>query len=152
MAAHHLKQGQIVGGFRLDAPLDRGGMAGFWRASRADAGAGNPDPPDEDPPSFPMLMKVPLLRRGEDPISIVGFEVEQMILSRLSGPHVPRFVAAGDFEQPYIVMEFVTGRPLKALLPLTPLPPEEVAAIGARIAFALHDLHRQHVIHLDIKP
>jgi eukaryotic-like serine/threonine-protein kinase len=151
MTAHHLKQGQVVGGFRLDAPLDRGGMAGFWRVSRANAGADDPDPPDGGPP-FQMLMKVPLLRRGEDPISIVGFEVEQMILSRLSGPHVPRFVAAGDFEQPYIVMERVAGRPLKAFLPHTPLPPREVAAIGARIAFALHDIHRQHVIHLDIKP
>jgi nucleotide-binding universal stress UspA family protein len=143
-----MKQGQIIGGFRLDAALDRGGMAGFWRVSRADA---DPEPPEGDPP-VPMLMKVPLLRRGENPISIVGFEVEQMILSRLSGPHVPRFVAAGDFEQPYIVMEFVTGRSLKALLPHTPLPPAEVAAIGARIAVALHDIHRQHVIHLDIKP
>jgi serine/threonine protein kinase len=149
MTAHRLKQGQIVGGFRLDAALDRGGMGGFWRVSRADA---DPDPPDEDPSPFPMMMKVPLLRRGEDPISIIGFEVEQMILSRLSGPHVPRFVAAGDFEQPFIVMEFVTGRPLRALLPQTPLPPAEVAAIGARIAYALHDVHRQHVIHLDVKP
>jgi len=81
-----------------------------------------------------MVMKSPLMRRGEDPITIVGFEVEQMILPRLEGPHVPRFVAAGDFERPYIVMELVPGRPLKALLPHTPLPPWDVAAIGARIA------------------
>jgi len=33
-----------------------------------------------------MLMKIPLLRAGEDPISIIGYEVEQMILPRLSGP------------------------------------------------------------------
>jgi eukaryotic-like serine/threonine-protein kinase len=145
MAAHHLTQGQVIDGFRLDAPLGAGGMAGFWRVSFANgAEAGRA--------GFPMVMKVPLLRRGEDPLTIVGFEVEQMILARLSGPHVPRFVAAGDFERPYIVMEFVNGRPLKRLLPDTPLPPEEVAAIGARIAFALHDVHRQHVIHLDLKP
>ncbi len=40
----------------------------------------------------------------------------------------------------------------KSLLEKTPLPPDEVAAIGAKIAFALHDIHRQHVIHLDLKP
>ena len=34
----------------------------------------------------------------------------------------------------------------------TPLPPDEVADIGARVATALADLHRQHVVHLDIKP
>lgn len=145
MAAHHLTGGQVIDGFRLDAPLDAGGMAAFWRVSFADAA-------DAGRAGFPMVMKVPLLRHGEDPLTIVGFEVEQMILARLSGPHVPRFVAAGDFERPYIVMEFVNGRPLKRLLPDTPLPPEEVAAIGARIAFALHDVHRQHVIHLDLNP
>ena len=32
-------------------------------------------------------------RDGDEPAPIVGFEVEQMILPRLSGPHVPRFVA-----------------------------------------------------------
>ena len=49
-------------------------------------------------------------------------------------------------------MEFIAGRSLKARLDETPLPPDEVAAIGAKIAVALHDLHRQHVIHLDLKP
>jgi nucleotide-binding universal stress UspA family protein len=160
MAAHHLTQGQVIDGFRLDAPLDAGGMAIFWRVSRADAGDAASDgggtngrePAGADPAPFPMVMKVPLLRRGEDPVTIVGFEVEQMILARLAGPHVPRFVAAGDFDLPYIVMECVPGRSLKGLLQDTPLPPEAVAAIGAKVAFALHDLHRQHVIHLDVKP
>jgi len=147
MAAHDLTEGQVIGGFRLDHALDPGGMANFWRVSRADT-----DSAGMERAAFPMVMKVPLLRRGEDPVTIVGFEVEQMILARLSGRHVPRFVAAGDFEQPYIVMEFVAGRPLKDLLGKTPLRPGEVAAIGARIAFALHDVHRQHVIHLDLKP
>jgi eukaryotic-like serine/threonine-protein kinase len=155
MTAHRLTQGQIIDGFRLDAPLDDGGMANFWRVSRTGPQDANPedaDPAGPDLPPFPMVMKVPMLRRGEDPITIVGFEVEQMILARLSGRHVPRFVAAGDFEQPYIVMEHVAGRSLKGPLRAAPLPPAEVAAIGARVAFALHDLHRQHVIHLDLKP
>ena len=147
MVAHDLKEGQIIDGFKLDRALEPGGMANFWRVSRTNA-----EVVGTDRAEFPMVMKVPLLRRGEDPITIVGFEVEQMILARLSGRHVPRFVAAGDFEQPYIVMELVSGRPLKGLLGKTPLPPDEVATIGAKIAFALHDVHRQHVIHLDIKP
>ena len=49
-------------------------------------------------------------------------------------------------------MEFIPGPSVKSLLDKTPLPPDEVAAIGAKIAFALHDIHRQHVIHLDLKP
>jgi eukaryotic-like serine/threonine-protein kinase len=38
-----------------------------------------------------------LLRNGENPATIVSFEVEPMILPKLSGVHVPRFIAAGDF-------------------------------------------------------
>jgi eukaryotic-like serine/threonine-protein kinase len=102
---------------------------------------------------MPMLMKVPKLSEGEDPAAIVGVEMEQMILPRLSGVHVPKFVAVGDFAvQPYIVMERVTGKTLLARLPDLPLPYAEVAEIGARVAAALDDLHRQHVIHLDVKP
>ncbi len=139
MDPHTLTAGQTVDGFRLVEPMQAGGMASFWRVTR-------------EGDDLPMVMKVPLLRLGEDPITIIGYEVEQMILPRLTGPHAPRFVAAGDFEQPYIVMEFVAGPPVKSLLDKTPLPPDEVAAIGAKIAFALHDIHRQHVIHLDLKP
>jgi len=139
MGAYPFAAGEVIDGFRLEAPLDPGGMANFWRVSRADI-------------DMPMVMKVPLLRRGEDPITIVGFEVEQMILPRLSGPHVPKFVAAGDFERPYIVMEYIAGKPVKTYLDKTPLTVNEVAEIGAKIAFALHDVHRQHVIHLDLKP
>jgi hypothetical protein len=54
------------------------------------------------PDHLPLLMKVPILHEGEDPAAIVGFEMEQMILPRLSGIHVPKFVASGDFAvQPY---------------------------------------------------
>ena len=139
MDPNKLEAGQIIDGFRLVEPLQAGGMANFWCVTR-------------DGTDLPMLMKIPLLRAGENPITIIGYEVEQMILPRLSGPHVPRFVAAGDFERPYIVMELIAGTSVKALLEKTPLPPDQVAEIGAKIAFALHDIHRQHVIHLDLKP
>ena len=139
MDPRNLEAGQVIDGFMLVEALAPGGMANFWRVRRLGS-------------DLPMIMKIPLLRRGEDPLTIVGFEAEQMILARLTGPHVPKFVAAGDFERPYIVMELVAGRSVRSLLEKTPLPADEVAAIGAKIAFALHDLHRQHVIHLDLKP
>ncbi len=102
---------------------------------------------------MPLLMKVPILADGEDPAAIVSFEMEQMILPRLTGVHVPKFVAAGDFAvQPYIVMERIQAKSLLTRLPELPLPYEEVADIGVKIATALDALHRQHVIHLDIKP
>jgi nucleotide-binding universal stress UspA family protein len=131
--------GEEVGGFRLEEELPAGGQASFWRVTRGDI-------------DFPIVMKIPLLRRGEDPLTIVAFEVEQMILPRLSGVHVPRFVAAGDFEGPYIVMERIEGSSLHQRADEFPLPYAEAASLGARVAAALHDIHRQNVIHLDLKP
>jgi len=113
-------------------------MSNFWRVDR----------PDID---MPLIMKIPLLQGG-NPLAIVGYETEQMILPRLSGPHVPRYVAGGDFQQPYIVMEHIAGQSLTSRLVTTPLPARDVATIGAKIAVALHDLHAQHVLHLDLKP
>src|SRR5512139_3285378 len=102
---------------------------------------------------FPLVMKVPRLGHGEPAESIVSFEVEQMVLAALEGPHVPRFVAAGDLaRQPYLVMEHVQGRSLAEWTEHAPIRPEEVAALGSAVATALHSLHLQEAIHLDLKP
>ena len=143
-----LVPGQIVDGFRVEEQLHVGGMALLWRVTRVDAHDG-PSAPD----AMPLIMKVPRIKGGEDPASIVGYEVEQMILPALSGPHVPKFVAKGDFaHQAYIVMEHIGGETLRPRLEHAPLPLAEVVDIGQRVAIALHDLHRQHLVHLDVKP
>lgn len=133
--------GCTIGGFTLLAPLHQGGMASLWRVSHP-AHA-----------QFPLLMKLPHLGYGEDVSKLVGFEVERMLMPTLGGPHVPRLVDSGDDgDQPWLVMEHVQGETLRVLLDQAPLPPDRVAALGALAATALEDLHRQHVVHLDIKP
>ena len=141
-----LATGQVVDGFRLDECTHRGGMATLWRVTRV-------EPPPAGEPDLPLIMKVPRIEGGDEPATIVGFEVEQMIMPTLAGPHVPRFVARGDFTRlPYIVMERIDGPSLRPRFDLAPLPLEEVVQIGWKVAAALHDLHRQHVSHLDLKP
>ena len=77
-----------------------GGMATLWSVTR----------PGID---VPLLMKVPRVSEGEDPAAIVSFEMEQMILPRLAGPHVPACFGAGDFaRQAYVVMERIPGKTL----------------------------------------
>jgi eukaryotic-like serine/threonine-protein kinase len=58
-----LEAGQTIDDFRLLERLPSGGMASFWRVAR-------------DGDDRPMLMKIPLLRPGEDPLTIIGYEVE----------------------------------------------------------------------------
>lgn len=137
-----LHTGQVIDGWRLEEKLHTGGMAHLWGVKAV-----------EGPQHQALIMKVPRIKGGEDPATIVGFEVEQMILPALKGPHVPRYVARGDFtRQPYIVMERIQGVSLRPRLDAAPLPIDEVIEIGSRVATALHDLHRQHLVHLDVKP
>jgi len=76
-----------------------------------------------------------------------------MILPRLKGVHVPACYGTGDFaRQAYIVIEVIPGQTLYRRLPELPLAYEEARVLGCRIASALADLHRQNVIHHDIKP
>ncbi len=132
-------RGRSIGGFEVGDPLHSGGMAFLYEAQH----------PDHD---FPLLIKVPRVAEGEDPAAIVGFEMEQLILPRLSGAHVPRFVATGHEPLPWIAMERIDGVSLLPRLRELPLGAEEVAALGAAIADALDSLHRQACVHLDIKP
>jgi nucleotide-binding universal stress UspA family protein len=103
--------------------------------------------------SVPMVMKMLRLSEGEDPAAIVSFEMEQMIVPRLAGPHVPGCFGTGDFDrQAYVVVERIPGKTLLGRLGELPLPYEEARVIAGMIATALADLHRQSVIHHDIKP
>ncbi len=140
MAKAQLNAGMTIDGFLLEERLHRGGMAMIWRVSR----------PDID---FPIVMKVPFLDYEGDLPLLVGFEVEQMIMAEIKGPHVPRVIASGDFAvQPHIVMEYLSGPTLSKRLADGLLAVDEVVCVGTAIADALGDLHQQHVLHLDLKP
>jgi len=140
MAKISVQPGAVIDGFTVGECLHRGGMATLWSVTRPDIAA-------------PLLMKIPRVSEGEDPAAIVSFEMEQMILPRLSGPHVPLCYVAGDFaRQAYVALEVIPGKTLYSRLGDLPLPYEEARVIVWKIATALADLHRQNVIHHDIKP
>src|SRR5216684_3003288 len=132
--------GAVVDGFTVGECVHHGGMATLWSVTHPDI-------------AVPLLMKIPRVSEGEDPAAIVSFEMEQMILPRLSGPHVPACFGTGDFAaQPYVVIERIPGKTLYGRLGDLPLSFEEASGIVGKIALALADLHRQNVIHHDIKP
>jgi len=139
-----LAPGMVIDGFELLEKLHVGGMAHIWQVQEVN---------HQGDSRLPLIMKVPRIKGGEDPASIVGFEVEMMIMPMLGGRHCPKFIAKGDFtRQPYIVMERIEGPSLRPRLDDAPLALDEVIEVGSRVATALHDLHRQHLVHLDIKP
>ncbi len=140
MARPSIQSGAVIDGFTVGECVHRGGMATLWSVTCPDI-------------AVPLLMKIPRVSEGEDPAAIVSFEMEQMILPRLSGPHVPACFGTGDFaHQAYVVIEQIPGETLYRRLPDLPLPYEEARILVGKIAAALADLHRQNVIHHDIKP
>ena len=117
MAKLSVQPGAVIDGFTVGERLHSGGMATLWSVSRPDIAA-------------PLLMKIPRVSEGEDPAAIVSFEMEQMILPRLSGPHVPACYATGDFaRQAYVVIEPIPGQTLYSRLNELPLSYEEASVI-----------------------
>src|ERR1700682_2787257 len=117
MARSQVQPGAIIDGFTIGECVHSGGMATLWSVTRPDIAA-------------PLLMKIPLVSEGEDPAAIVSFEMEQMILPRLSGPHVPACFATGDFAaQPYVVIERIPRKTLYSRLGDLPLSFEEACGI-----------------------
>ena len=140
-----LEPGAELDGFTIEECIHSGGMAHIYRV-RYTEGARDP--------GFPLAMKIPRMTAGDGAENIVSFEVEHQIMQALSGVHVPRFVAAGDLENvPYLVMEYVHGRTLEHWLELPePALALELAHLGAAVALAVHSLHQQNTVHLDLKP
>jgi len=140
-----LEPGAELDGFTIEECIHSGGMAHIYRV-RYTEGARDP--------GFPLAMKIPRMTAGDGAENIVSFEVEHQIMQALSGVHVPRFVAAGDLENvPYLVMEYVHGRTLEHWLELPePASALALAQLGAAVALAVHSLHQQNTVHLDLKP
>jgi len=136
-----LGPGSEIDGFRLGEMIHAGSMAAIYRLT-------GPDGP------LPLVIKIPRLGPGERAVNVIAFEVCRMVLGALAqGVHHPTLVAFGDVETtPYLVMEHVEGARLNDWVQRAPVAPEEIGHLGAKLALSLHDLHRQDVVHLDLKP
>jgi serine/threonine protein kinase len=142
-----LTPGMKLDGFELGDHIHNGGMADLYRVRYANGRAD---------PGFAMVMKVPRLGGGEGAENVIGFQAELQLLQALQGPHVPRFVAAGDLARlPYLVMEYVEGTTLQQLLDAAhgqrPAA-RQIAQWGRELALAVHSLHAQNAVHQDVKP
>jgi serine/threonine protein kinase len=82
------------------------------------------------------------------------FKQEADLSLKLDHPHVVHIYASGEQDyQPYLVMEWVEGKSLKdELAARGRLPSDDAATIAVHIAQALDYVHRQGIVHRDVKP
>jgi serine/threonine protein kinase len=137
--------GTVLDGFAIEECIHSGGMAHIYRVHYEQG---------QHDPGFAMAMKIPRMTAGDGAENIVSFEIESQLMQVLTGKHVPRFVAAGDLTRvPYLVMEYLQGQTLDHWLDAEVRPDiAEIARLGAAMAHAVHALHQQNAVHLDLKP
>ncbi|HYC77401.1 MAG TPA: serine/threonine-protein kinase [Planctomycetota bacterium] len=103
--------------------------------------------------SLDRLAAVKVLGDGvaASPEARARFRREAELAAQISHHHVAPVYAVGEEGgRAYIAMKWLTGPPLDALA--TPVPPREVARIGAAVARALHEAHLAGIVHRDVKP
>ncbi|HXQ18394.1 MAG TPA: Stk1 family PASTA domain-containing Ser/Thr kinase [Acidimicrobiales bacterium] len=127
--------------YELTHRIARGGMADVYRAR-------------DRLLDRPVALKILFPELSVDRAFVERFRREAQAAANLSHPNiVPVFDWGEDDGTYFIVMEFVDGRPLSAVLrDVGPLAPEQAADIGAHVAGALAFAHRHGVIHRDVKP
>ena len=125
--------------YRLEERLGKGGMGEVWRAH-------------DQWLERPVAIKVIAPQFVDDPEFLVRFLREAQSIARISHPNVVSILDFGeDDERPFLVMEYVPGRPLSEMTGV-PMEPDRATAIMVQAAAGAGAAHAQGIVHRDIKP
>jgi eukaryotic-like serine/threonine-protein kinase len=136
-----LPPGTNVGPYAVEEPVAEGGFASLYRGVRLE---------DERP----VAIKVLHSDLAASPRVQARFRREAEAIRRLDHPRIVSVLDHGTLSdgRPYLVMEWVEGRPLSDELSARGrLPWPEVVDLTAQIADALESAHSCGVIHRDLK-
>ncbi len=143
MTARLPELGDLVGPYRIESVLGRGGMGAVYRARHTETGVVH-------------ALKVIRTDLVDDDAEFAfeRFRREVEVLARIDAhPGIVR-VHTGEVDAglPWCAMDLVSGRALDEELVGGPLPSKRAARIVADAARAVAHAHRKGVIHRDLKP
>jgi predicted Ser/Thr protein kinase len=100
-----------------------------------------------------VALKVLSPRFSDDPEFLERFTREAQALAQLSHPNIVAIHDSGIHDRvPYLVMEYVEGRSLRALLQSREITVAQVLDLIPQLCDALQYAHGRGVVHRDIKP
>jgi serine/threonine-protein kinase len=133
--------GKTLGNYQIMEELGRGGMAVVYKAYQQSL-------------NRYVALKVLPPQLGFDQAFVERFQREARAAAGLQHPNIVVVYDVGHEEGiHYIVMEYLEGRTLKAVIDLeSPMPPQRVQGIVSQIGAALDYAHRRGFVHRDVKP
>ena len=127
-----------IEGYEIFAELQRGAWVTLFKAFD---------------PRRQSTVLIKLLNDAQAPHAVhEQLRVESELSGKFLHPNLRRVFASGKFEErPYLVLEYVEGPTLAEVLPQR-LPFEFCAWIVKEVAQALSAVHREGILHRDVKP
>lgn len=135
-----LEAGDVLDHYRIDAVVARSGMSTLYRAV-------------DERDGRVVAIKVPLEEMESDPVLVERFNREQEIGQLLDHPGIVKTFDGEERSRRYMVLEWVEGRLLRAVLNQEgALPLERAKSIALGICDALDFMHKHGIAHRDLKP
>jgi streptogramin lyase len=136
-----LATGAVLGDFRIEDEIGRGGMGVVYRAAQVSLGR-------------PVALKVISETLSDREDFRERFVRESRLAASLDHPNVIPVYAAGEQDGVlYIAMRFVDGTDLRGLLAAEgAFEPARAAGVVAQAASALDAAHERGLVHRDVKP
>jgi len=130
----------LLGTYRVDRRLAEGGMGAVYLAADQNLGRR-------------VVVKVPHVRFLAEPGFRARFRREIAELVRLEHPSIVRILAQGEEDEiPFFVLQYLGGGSLEDRLARGAVAPEAIVPWLERVAETLDYVHRQGVVHRDVKP
>ncbi len=142
LAAEPAVAGRMLGPWRIEREIGRGGMSVVYLGTRADG-------------EFDKLVAIKVIKRGMDTDAVIArMRRERGILAALGHPSIARLLDGGTTPEglPWIVMEYVEGAPIDRYCDENGLGIEQRCELVAQVCDAVAYAHRNLVVHRDLKP
>jgi len=140
MSARFLAGGDLVGRYRIEGLLGRGGMATVYVAR-------------EEPGGRTVALKLLAPALGADDAFVERFRREGRLQASLEHPHAVTVLEAGESEHgAFLAMQRVSGPTLAALIADGALTPKRALDLLGQVAQALDAAHAAGLVHRDVKP